>query len=1457
MTSYSSKYMLPMFTEGRYFASLDKLRFSIIDNQLAFLSDVMGDGCISGWDITDVSSSSTSIISVSEGAGFIGKAVTRTFGSIQKAIDSLDDSTYVYIKAKLDSKNDFSPFSTMDSVLFADATPPSVTTGLSTSSITYAQVSLVWNANTEADFSHYLVERSLDNIAFSPLDSSDVNHYGDSTVEQDTVYYYRLKSVDMSGNTSAASSSIMASVPKDLRVPIDPIRLLTFSRNDFISLLWEASPTQSINGYRVTIQELDEERNPVGAITTEDLSNTEFELATGGLTYGKIYRFTLYTRSINNVLSTGLSYDASLVSNNSANEVETEISISESPSSKNVNGISLTIRWEDIITSNFVKPSSYAITLFEDGQIASDKIIAPYDISSIHSKTIDIFYINQVPAVIKTRKRYVVKIQAIDKSGVYSNGSVGQITTTNFVAPSAPKDLAAEVVDYDLLFTWTNSKNVFSYNIINVTSYNLDIGGTTNIEVETDIGKAKSYKIPSSIIEPNRRYTLEVRCVDEFSLESQVSSIYFDTTSLQKDVRPSNVTAFSGDGNITIMWTHPSNRANIKQYKIWRILQTDDFSDLSLWDLIDTIDASNNYYIDYTVENGNQYRYIISLVDVYGFESKNPSSSNIAGVGFVSSSAIADRVFVKPISLTASFTPGSHDAILEWDSEVSEFDGYEIFRSINTLHNWEKIGSVSRDTNSFIDEDGLLVNGYTYYYMVRKYNNEAVIITSSSHITPLDSIFIGRIDPDSGGFTIDQSGKADVSDMQNSAQNFMSRFLDSHKHSYTTSYDRRIDLHQNVRVSSWTKVSNRVYTTEEVISGADSYSVLIDGEKPAFNYAISSSEGKITFGQDVDSTDIVLICAGLNETQGTLPESRVGEVDASQMEFGKIPEKQIQPIDHFGRKKEEIIPLQLLMKSDNGYEFSIYQNSLIPEQEDVGTGFTFYDILEMPYDIFWNLTITFMTPEQMASFGIDDISYFISHLPDGPYKMISATSQGVLVSLDGTHWVNVLKPDSTPHKVFYSATQQKYFLLCSSSVYASVNGISWGKMNGLDGIDIVRDCTEDSVNLYVSTDKGVYYSSLYYPIWVKSASFSDVISDSYAMWYDSGIFVSTDTKIFASYDYGATWSYEKEMDYQSSFKMVIESGGYYFAVSDKSIWRKDPAAEFVKISDLDCDMARKIMISGSRLLVITNKGLYCSIDGDNIFTSSYLDFKHDVTNVCFYGTKPVIIRSMGTINSKLVFGGDKKAIYGDNIYSVNTVLYSDTNGVIPSVYIDGEENTIGWLYDTNRNVVVFDRKINASSRATIANQYRAYRAKNGGWVGQKWDASIRFSQNGNYQVIPINQTTLSSDIFDITTTFTEEDSNKSRADEYLTEYESQLALFQGGDTAYTTINKLVYLYRKLYSQIIGRLRYATITTMSWKSDGNYVVCGNEYAPYEIYDKIFAEFEIVPEIAESIVTKTAE
>jgi len=89
-----------------------------------------------------------------------------------------------------------------------DTTPPAKVIGLTITTVSYAQLDLAWNDNTETDLNHYNVYRrtsSGDPDSYDLIASPNTNSYLDVGLTASTTYYYVVSAVDTSGNEGEKS----------------------------------------------------------------------------------------------------------------------------------------------------------------------------------------------------------------------------------------------------------------------------------------------------------------------------------------------------------------------------------------------------------------------------------------------------------------------------------------------------------------------------------------------------------------------------------------------------------------------------------------------------------------------------------------------------------------------------------------------------------------------------------------------------------------------------------------------------------------------------------------------------------------------------------------------------------------------------------------------------------------------------------------------------------------------------------------------------------------------------------------------------------------------------------------------------------------------------------------------------------------------------------------------------
>lgn len=1454
MPIYTDTYKLAAFQQGDIFSPpIDQSRMKRIDQQMEFLSDLIGDGVISGWTIRDESTTSEFNFSLTKGYGVIGKHAVYSWGDIDF---SLEDNTtnYIYIQKKNGVVGGFSGLSLYDSIDYVDLNVTSNVTGFTISTYDYNFVTLTWNKNPEPDIDYYSIERSTDNIVWTEIKQEKGTTYTDSTVSDNTTYYYRIKAVDINSNGSASyaiSSPAFVITLKDLSAPANPSYVLTFPQDSQVEIVWDVPSSGSVSSYQVDYVQVDSEYNELGPTTS--FSTTETSILVDSLNNEFSYKFTVFAVSEYSVFSEGISGFASPQSQLGPSEVST-LETLDIASTANDTGIALSISWDNIIDSYFSASETYELTIIENGSTISQPII-----STSTSKIIEVFVdTNGTSTNIKPRTDYVILVKGIDSNGVKNNGVVGTLTTRNFKLPVAPSNLDSfEAENGDLFFSWKNSTSVFLYNEITLMSDN----GTTTSTILSgyNYGRANSYKIAFSDTALGTTYEMEVRSVDEFGNKSPVSTVSVSTIPSSEiptnPLTPAISAVFSNDRQVTLGIIPFDDTESIyaESYKVWRapfkfnLVPTD-------YSLIDTIPVTSSYFEDYSVENNTGYYYFLTTVDRYGNESLNPVDDL-----FISYPAY--KAYPHPnVSFDAhgeiTVTQSGYDAIVSWNPSSDSFEGYEILRSKDDVFNFEVVGAVTKEIGYFTDENALIDDGSTYYYAIRKYRNEIKVVDSFSAIPPSSSLLLATITIENGISSIEQNAD-DISNIQISAIDSVSQRINSHTHSITDNFDRRIDLSKNVIIDDWTTSNKLVFTTNQDISSASSFIVRINGELPSISYSVNPSNKTITFSSQITGL-VTLEAVGINETKNVIQKERVDNLFSSQVESGTVLRNQFETYNHEGRIEESVLPLQFRMKTEDGYKYSILQNDYTVTQELVSQGITFYDIIGIG-------TITFLSwalfeYDEWEYFSYEDWFYF-NFVDVAP--LVAGTSQGLYVSFDrGANWKELRSTAFLVQKIYNAGYLGAYFALSGHDVYYSKNGLGWVKMNGLENVSFCKDITEDELgNIYLSTDLGVFkldQSDLGDQLVWQHAAFTNAeSSDCYGIWYDievGELILSNEIGLFSSNDRGSTWMVSTVIPEPgpvfSFHEEVLEYASYVFAVQHGIVWRKHSyATNFVPISTINYDI-RKIDVYLDRILLTTSDGFLISKSTYDPYVDLDIEFERlESLDVNENRVDATMVRQ---VRDRLYLGTDGKLAWTNDLERYVT-SYSDFTIPYSSVFVNEQRQNIGVYY--GRNEVFFDVSKAYETKVFIANQYVGYYAVDGGWVDQNYDAEIRLFGN-NSLIAELTEDNFSLPITQLNSVsfenFTNSTYNVDLASQYKTEFESErlrlISVAAGatqqlnsGETVQNVLTNVIKYFYKVYSNKFGNVKFNSTITIDGDS---YSVVDNELVLSSVISEMYPEYTFI-------------
>ncbi len=1402
-------YNLEAFKTGDvYSARIDRKRFSIIDNEMAFISDYIGSGLIFGWDITN---NNDGTISISRGMGMINRRVVESFGGFEVTLTN-NTIHYLMVEARDGVVGGVSGHSNIVEVIAIDTISPNLPTGVqkeesisdyldSLSSISddllsylrnlmskgneddtleltpYKEVAFSWDANTDIDFSHYKITKGVGSDIIDIGITTELI-YVDINLKQNTAYEYQVIAVDLSGNESGPSI-IIISTDVDIRIPLSPLFVQVFPGDETLQIIWNNSPTDNVPNYRVEVQELNVDYIAIGSpIISVVPTEVESEFGSSYVIFENLntntnYEITVYSISQSGLLSEGASKKILLKSNPGAGEVR-DIELNFSISSFENVGVETKVSWRHQRLNPSVSfAEKFLVTFIEGGTRFSEAIEVLETVATISCPDDDesngkcyelnvkyIPYINNnilEYESIKQYESYVVVIQTEDSEENISAGSIIRVTKTPVedLLPSISNFSMERETDNDLLLIWKNpTETYFSHNLITVNILDLtttDIDGTNYVE-NLLIGKTNSYIIPSSQFSINFRYTIEITPYDAFGTEGNGFSYvnqFLESPNILRPSLPAGLKIETGDKELRLQWNIDTQNEDIEFYKIYRA-EYNLYQRSSSFSNINILPSSLTTFIDYTVVNNISYSYFVTSVDTHGTESLNPVDDGYISTTTVSATPSLSLSLLAPENLIVNVSSNNAVAELSWEISSGTFDGYEILKSIGNNYSFEVIDQVFVSDLSYIDEDALLKDGESYYYMVRKYRDEISLIVKSSSVLTDNQISIGKVTTANGVSSIDINliSVVNITDLEDPLTDLTNTAIGFHHHTNNNNIDKRIELRSNVRISDWTTSDYQTYTTQEDIEGAVNYFVQVSGElneeyfetngiinvsalrqaqagESPILFEINEDNNKIIFNEPLFSQSgsflapyaeipsVTLELLGISEVDNFLPEVKVEDISASQFSSGRIETSQMPTINHSGRRLERLLPLRLSMRTIDNFVYSldaIYDDSF---RNKMGDAVTFYDIIIASEEV-----------------------------------LLSATSNGIWISENyGNVWERSSDFSVAVHKLYKSANAE-YYALTNYGVYKN-NGTSfrtWDLMEGLEYVKSIRDITEDGdENIYVSTDLGVFkLNSEFIPYiedtWQKMPIFGARSSESYAIIYDgdydrgsiSGtgrILVSNEIGLVQSIDNGLTWSYISDLEAFIKIRDFIIDNGYIFALSDNAIYReKIGDITFDKIAEIDSSITKDLLIFVNQFYITTNNGIKRSIT-ENIYSDTNIQIIPTLEKLNINNTV-IISTTINNINDDMFIGSDKMLYIMEE--SGNSWLqFKEQETVIPSIYVDNVLQTLGFYYNNsgaNHNIS-FNEILDEESSISVSNKYDIYNAEFGGWGHNKYDAKFKIYNN--------------------------------------------------------------------------------------------------------------------------------
>jgi fibronectin type 3 domain-containing protein len=356
-----------------------------------------------------------------------------------------------------------------------DVVPPAIPDEIKADTLD-GTIGISWKMNLELDAKGYNLYRSLKHDKeFTKLNSEPLpiekSYFYDANFEYGMQYFYRVTSVDNSGNESEKSNPLSV-VYEDL-IPPEPPSNFTFSlENKLLKLKWNASISSDVAGYHYY---RGDSKDILPRITIEgikNISHVDSGITNKGFIPGKKYTLaiTAFDKAYNESPKIYLE-DIFIPDNepptppqgiitNHTNTKQVEISCGGS-SSIDVSIYKL-FRCEAENPESLIEIASYSIV--------------PY------------VYID---TTVQLNKRYIYYTIAIDSAGNISDKSrMDTVALKDNTPPPSPRLVKASVVDGGIEITW---EPVYDYDLAGYNIYKADLPNGIYIKINKEITKELRY----------------------------------------------------------------------------------------------------------------------------------------------------------------------------------------------------------------------------------------------------------------------------------------------------------------------------------------------------------------------------------------------------------------------------------------------------------------------------------------------------------------------------------------------------------------------------------------------------------------------------------------------------------------------------------------------------------------------------------------------------------------------------------------------------------------------------------------------------------------------------------------------------------------------------------------------------------------------------------------------------
>ncbi len=553
----------------------------------------------------------------------------------------------------------------------------------------------------------------------------------DSTmdVSASRVYFYRLTTVDVNGQSSERSAFVSAEVREDKRPPASPTNLSAVrdENTGHIALAWDAPKADADNqdltgldGYRVFRAKDTEDAYIL--IATIPATQTAF---TDTTRLDRDFRYFYQVSAIDR-------FENESARTRSASVSALETGILPPDGLRTVSKVGkIELQWNPANEDNLL---GYRVLRSTSTQAPFEPVSSNVSFTTAQTMYIDtdvqvdVVYFYRVQTVVKDPERGIV-------AGEASPFVDGQAEPDES-PPSAPSDLSVSLDDEDagvVLLSWAPpTKDDGGEELTGLSHYRIFRSKETAnsfVEMAQVPGTLTSFR--DTTVEPLTVYYYTVNAVDfEKNGGPRSAPLSVSTPGL---ATPTRVTAIAGKAKITLAWA-PNQEPQLSGYEVLR------YSDALQPDLFSTFNTPWPAYVDSPLVGGKSYAYRVRALGSGGLNSRLSD--------FVLATVLDNDLAPAPPEFLHAELTGNTAIQLTWRAPTTDEDGseltglsnYRIYRSEGTgSAGFAWIATVDSASLRYVDSG--LETSTTYIYQVRALDasgNESQASNNVSLETELD-----------------------------------------------------------------------------------------------------------------------------------------------------------------------------------------------------------------------------------------------------------------------------------------------------------------------------------------------------------------------------------------------------------------------------------------------------------------------------------------------------------------------------------------------------------------------------------------------------------------------------------------------------------------------------------------------------------------------------------------------